>query len=203
MWSESAYTHIGHFFVQVILYLALNIFHFHQPSLLLSHNLSPTYHSSIYLQDGEFAIKRLLIVNGMVHGSPLTPPSAGRFTASRPWNGFIFHQLHPSGGAFSGAKGQSGESNRSVKPPSEINLWSSQPRDTVAQEVSTSHRQIQSGNSRVHSDKSKACQRLLNHTRDAITTVRENTGDILLLIHLDLALFNVPIRRETWRRMRN
>lgn len=203
MWSESAYTHIGHFFVPVNLYLALNIFHFHQPSLLLSHYLSPTYHSSICLQDRKFAIKRLLIVNGMVHGSPLTPPSAGNFTASRPWNGFIFHQLHPSGGAFSGAKGQSEESNRSVKPPSEINLWSSQARDTVAQEVSISHRQIQSGNCRVHSDKSKACQHLLNHTRDAITNVRENTEDILLLIHLDLTLFNVPIRPETWRRLRN
>lgn len=46
-------------------------------------------------------------------------------------------------GAFSGAKGQSGESGGSAMPWSEINPRSSGAHDSGAQGESTSHRQIQ------------------------------------------------------------
>lgn len=49
----------------------------------------------------------------------------------------------PTEGAFSEAKGQSGESRRSVKPWSEINPQGSQAHDTGAQGESTSHQKIQ------------------------------------------------------------
>lgn len=166
--------HVGHFFVRGTLYFSLTTSHFHQPSLFVRHYIIPTYYSSIPLLDGDVAIKRWLIV---LLAPQLHPPQleglqpAGLEMASFPTSSTPLGKPLES----SRAKGQSADSKRSVKPPSEINLWNSQARGTVAQDDSSSHRQIQSGNSKVFSDKSKTCQDLLKHSHDTIT----NTSKML------------------------
>ena len=79
------------YFLCIILCI-LNLADCHQPGFFLP----PFFHANLSLPSlpsGQwFAIKGSLIVNEMLSGFFF---SAGRFTANRPWNGFIFHQPQP------------------------------------------------------------------------------------------------------------